>query len=115
MTPAADNNSIPVIDITNIPLLMPSKLNNIMVRICVITEKGCDRKAGEFTVYITHLLNGWIGEDDHELIRECVWEDIEVCPEEGGTEFVLEETGEREDVFWHKYYKIRARIKESIQ
>lgn len=32
--------------------------------------------------------------------------DFSTLPAEGVVEVILEETGEREDVFWHKYYKI---------
>ena len=84
------------------------------VKCAIITESGCDPKQGEYTLLITGFLGmldiseNMGGVDDISLIQECIINefDLDTLPEEGTTEIILEETGEREDVFWHKYYKI---------
>ena len=80
----------------------------------LITELGCDAIQGEYTLLLVGFL-GTIdmtdtetGTDDICLIRDCIENELDFSklPEEGVTELILEETGEWEDVFWHKYYKI---------
>lgn len=75
----------------------------------VVTESGCDAKAGEFTVFISRILLGDVGADDWELVRSCVWEAVDEIelPEEGVTGLVLQETGEVDGwPHWHKFYEI---------
>ncbi|WDG45679.1 hypothetical protein [Pseudomonas chlororaphis] len=76
--------------------------------ITIETECGCDIEEGEYTVRITHLLGNWLGEDDFSLIEEAVAEVIADLnlPEEGHTTFIAFESGERQDVFWTKWFEI---------
>lgn len=84
-----------------------------VVQVLVHTESGCSVKEGEYTT----LLGGFLGAlsldvpggmDDPTLILDCIKEHIDeyVLPEEGCSEFILIESGEWQDVFWHKYYEI---------
>jgi len=63
---------------------------------------------GEYDLSINKILNGWIDEDDFQLVKECIENDIEekYLVNEIIIDITLIETGEWEDVFWHKYYKI---------
>lgn len=76
--------------------------------ITIETECGCDIAEGEYTVRVTHLLGNWLGEDDFGLIKEAVAEVIAdlTLPEEGHTTFIAYESGERQDVFWTKWFEI---------
>ncbi|AZD86533.1 hypothetical protein C4K14_3709 [Pseudomonas chlororaphis subsp. aureofaciens] len=76
--------------------------------ITIETECGCDIEEGEYTVRVTHLLGNWLGEDDFSLIEEAVAEVIADLnlPEEGHTTFIAFESGERQDVFWTKWFEI---------
>jgi hypothetical protein len=77
--------------------------------VTIWTESGCSFKDGEFTVKISNIIEGEVGHDDHQLVRECVWEEYENSdfPQLDAAYYVeLVETGEWEDVFWHKYYQI---------
>ncbi|WP_458736955.1 hypothetical protein [Pseudomonas chlororaphis] len=76
--------------------------------ITIETECGCDIEEGEYTVRVTHLLGNWLGEDDFNLIEEAVAEVITDLnlPEEGHTTFIAFESGERQDVFWTKWFEI---------
>jgi hypothetical protein len=80
--------------------------------IAIQTELGCQISEGEYSVFIVKILSGLIAEDDFTLVQECVAEQIGELdlPAEGWTEFEINETGEREDVFWHKYYKLGKRL-----
>lgn len=76
--------------------------------ITIETECGCDIAEGEYTVRVTHLLGNWLGDDDFSLIEEAVAEVISELklPEEGHTTFIAYESGERQDVFWTKWFEI---------
>ncbi|UST60752.1 hypothetical protein [Pseudomonas moraviensis] len=76
--------------------------------ITIETECGCDITEGEYTVRVTHLLGNWLGDDDFSLIEEAVAEVIGELklPEEGHTTFIAYESGERQDVFWTKWFEI---------
>jgi hypothetical protein len=83
------------------------------VSIGLYTEDGCDPKEGEYSLSIFSFLgsldissNG--GVDDISLIRDCIETDLDFdkLPNEGMSEIILKESGEWEDVFWHKYYII---------
>ena len=78
-------------------------------------ESGCNPKAGEYSLNICGFfgaldINAFGGVDDITLIKDCVensmdeWE----LPEEGDLEIILNESGEWEDVFWHKYYEVES-------
>jgi hypothetical protein len=76
------------------------------VRAIVFTEKDCDPKDGEYSVFIQQII-GLFGEDDYGLVKEAINEcldDLDLFPE-GWCEVTLIETGEQQDVFWHKYYQ----------
>ena len=78
-------------------------------KVNIITELDCDIDEGEYSIHIVDIIEGWVSEDDFNLIKECIEENIETIklPKEGLTEIILKETGEREDVFWLKYYEIK--------
>ena len=85
------------------------------VYVTLNTETGCDPQMGEYTLFITASLGGLDisspgGVDDVSLIRECVENDIDFTklPEDGFAEIILKESGEREDMFWHKYYVVES-------
>ncbi|MBK5416369.1 hypothetical protein [Pseudomonas sp. TH31] len=77
-------------------------------KITIETECGCDIEEGEYTVRVTHLLGNWLGADDFGLIGDAVAEVIADLglPEEGHTTFIAYESGERQDVFWTKWFEI---------
>lgn len=76
--------------------------------ITIETECGCDIEEGEYTVRVTHLLGNWMGSDDFGLIGDAIAEVVADLglPEEGHTTFIAYESGERQDVFWTKWYEI---------
>lgn len=83
------------------------------IEITIVTETGCNARDGEFSLYLSGFigcldLNSYGGVDDISLIKDCIENNIdwEALPEEGMTEIILRESGEWEDVFWHKYYEI---------
>ncbi len=82
--------------------------NKNIYRIMIITESGCDFNESEFTLEIVEIVQGTVGENDHRLAYECVREDLEATdfPQDGGYDLTIEESGEWEDVHWHKYYKV---------
>ena len=93
-----------------------------IVSVLIQTESGCDPSEGEYSTYITSFV-GMLditqvgGLDDTTLIKECIDNaimdnDIELC-EEGFKEVRLIESGEWEDVFWHKYYAIMPEVDNS--
>ena len=84
-----------------------------IVEVMVGTESGCSIEEGEYSVHISSVFGSLDisspgGADDASLIKDCIDNNIELLklPEEGYTRVVLVESGEREDVFWHKYYEI---------
>jgi len=80
--------------------------------VSITTEPGCCFDEGEFLLAIYSIEEGWIGEEDFDLVDECVVENLSSgdLPEEGSTCFKLTETGEWEDVRWLKYYEITERL-----
>lgn len=88
-----------------------------LLTIEVHTEAGCEINKGEYGVFITQIV-GNVSLDDIflDLIREAVVEAIygdnpEIrLPEEGCTEMRLEETGEWEDVFFNRYFRITSHV-----
>ena len=83
------------------------------VQVFIHIEHGCDPHEGEYSLvlgsFIGNLdLSSTGGADDISLIKDCVEENLESInlPAEGTAEVVLRESGEWEDVFWHKYYEI---------
>jgi len=83
------------------------------VQVCIGVEGGCDPCEGEYTLNICSFigsldLHSVGGVDDISLIKDCIENDFHfaLLPNEGCAMVTLEESGEWEDVFWHKYYKI---------
>ncbi len=83
------------------------------VSVHVTTEADCNFNDGEYTAEIVSFIGGLDitslgGVDDISLIQEAIGEiEPELLPKEGVTEVILEETGEWEDVFWHKFYAVK--------
>lgn len=75
-------------------------------QILITTESGCKVDEGEYSVSLVDMFDSWLDEDDMSLILECVENEIAdlVLPEEGQTPYIVYESGERDDVFWNKYY-----------
>lgn len=90
-----------------------------IVNVVIQTESGCDPLEGEYTACITSFVGTLDitadgGVDDATLIKEAVDEaimnnEIELC-EEGFKEVRFIESGEWEDVFWHKYYVLMPEV-----
>ena len=83
------------------------------VQVFIITESGCDIEEGEYTLNLGSVIGGLDinaigGVDDISLIKDCIENNISsfLLPEEGTSEIILKESGEWEDVFWHKYYVV---------
>jgi hypothetical protein len=82
------------------------------LQVIVVTELGCKFDEGEYLLYITEIMESMIGQHDYGLIKECIENNVEEfqLSDEGATGFILQETGEWEDVHWHKYYEIAERL-----
>ena len=90
-----------------------------IVDVLIQTQEGCNYLDGEYTASIISFvgsldLTAVGGNDDATLIKECIYNavmlnDIELC-EEGFKEVRVIESGEWEDVFWHKYYVIMPEV-----
>ena len=83
------------------------------MQVAINTESGCNPMEGEYSLCLTGfigalVLNAVGGVDDISLICEAIDEHVDwsELPKEGCTEITLRESGEWEDVFWHKYYVI---------
>ena len=93
-----------------------------IVDVIIQTESGCDPLEGEYSISIVNFVGALDitavgGNDDATLVKEAVdnaimGNDIELC-EEGFEEVRLIESGEWEDVFWHKYYVIMPEVDNS--
>lgn len=85
------------------------------VQVVVRTESGCSVADGEYTMHIASFIGALDiyspgGTDDVSLIASCIEDHIAKwdLPEEGGATVLLRESGEQEDVFWHKYYVVES-------
>ncbi len=83
------------------------------VSVYIETERGCNPQEGDYSLHITSVIGSLDigaagGVDDVSLIKDCVENNLDGfdLPEEGCAEIVLRESGEWEDVFWHKYYEV---------
>lgn len=74
----------------------------------VYIETGRDPLEGDFSAHIAEIINRWVSRDDVDLIYEAIWSDAKLLnlPVDGDTELTVYESGEREDVFWNKFYRI---------
>lgn len=91
--------------------MQPEEKNKVLV--VITTESGCNPEEGEYQLHLISQknpldLNCYGGVDDASLIVDCIENAISELelPEEGETEVNLIESGEWEDVFWHKYYEV---------
>lgn len=94
-------------------------INYVGVSVCI--EADCDVKEGEYSVSINGLIGGLDisapgGIDDVSLIKECVDNYILGSNYSGDIviDLVLKESGEWEDVFWHKYYVVERETKTEL-
>lgn len=83
------------------------------VEVLLWLDAGCSKEEGEYSTHLKSfsepLEMGYMhGQDDISLIMECIENDIDDIdlPYETLVCVTLTESGEREDVFWHKYYVI---------
>ena len=83
------------------------------VEVCIYTELGCKPSDGEYSMAINSLVGSLDissagGVDDVSLIKDCIENNLDEIklPVEGCTQVILKESGEWEDVFWHKYYEV---------
>lgn len=81
------------------------------VHVIVYVENGCDVNEGEYSINLVGLLgsldlNSYGGVDDISLIKEAIDNFMLEGQYRGDVaiDIVLKESGEWEDVFWHKYY-----------
>ena len=88
-----------------------------IVTMTVFLEEGCSFDLGEYSLEMTGLigslsLSNKFGSGDMDLIKERVEEDLLEHGLEPGRPLLitLEESGEWEDVHWHKYYKVTRRV-----
>lgn len=84
------------------------------VQLFIEIEEDCDPKKGEYDLFLNKSktmlnLSAPGGVDDISLIKEAIENHIDFknLPPEGTVEVILEESGEWEDVFWHKYYIVK--------
>lgn len=84
--------------------------------VCVViyTEEGCSPEEGEYGLSLCSFIGALDlsapgGTDDIQLVKDAVENEIDfkLLPIEGETEVILRESGEWEDVFWHKYYEVK--------
>jgi len=94
-------------------------INHVGISVCI--EAGCDVQEGEYSIVIAGLIGGLDisapgGVDDVSLIKECVDEYILGGNYSGDLviDLILKESGEWEDVFWHKYYVVEHEIKHEL-
>ena len=83
------------------------------VQALIQTENDCDPSIGEYSLSITGFvgsldLSSIGGVDDISLIKDAIENHVDFVslPPEGWTEVLLKESGEWDDVFWHKYYEV---------
>jgi hypothetical protein len=84
--------------------------NKNIIKAVVYLENGCEFSEGEFDIFISEIVQGYIGEDDWQLIRECVWNTLDISEFDSQKEFAylftFIETGEHVDFGWMRYYEI---------
>lgn len=88
------------------------------VQVFVECEDDCTIERGEFSLKISQFIgelsiNDGNGSDDASLIKECcndfLCQNKDYYQKENSFSaiLILEESGEWEDVFWHKYYIVK--------
>ena len=88
------------------------------VNLTIRCDPGCKMKHGEYSIEINAFigvldLSSYGGVDDISLIKEEIEEfmsKVEFPEDSFVCSVVLRESGEWEDVFWHKYYKVERYI-----
>ena len=86
------------------------------VNVVIAVEEGCNPAEGEYGIAITGFigmldLTCTSGTDDVTLVKECIENEELDFPKNGELHLILKESGEWEDVFWHKYYVIERSCK----
>jgi len=81
------------------------------IRIMMDVESGCDPSKGEYTLFLQGFCGSIKLDDRHsdiELAKDCIANDFpfSALPDECFVDIDLIEDGEREDVFYNKYYRI---------
>jgi len=81
-----------------------------LFEVLITTELDCKVEDGEYGIAITRVINGAVGKGDFQMVAEAIADEINEMklPEEGQTAVTVYESGEREDVFWNKYYRVAA-------
>lgn len=82
-------------------------------QVIMTIESGCNVQDGEYSLKIVGLCGALCidvpgGVDDAHLITECIQDhfDFNEAPAEGCVHFIVRESGEREDMSWHRYFEI---------
>ena len=85
------------------------------IEILLWLDAGCSKEEGEYSINLKSFSEpldiGQIGGvDDVSLAVDCIANNIDEIdlPEETLICVTLEESGEQEDVFWHKYYVVNG-------
>ena len=90
-------------------------MDRVMKKVDVLLwlDKGCSKSEGEYSIHLQSFsepleIGQPGGVDDVSLILNCIANGVDEIelPEETCVCVSLEESGEREDVFWNKYYVI---------
>ena len=83
------------------------KGNGAVIHAQVYLDGGCTIEAGEYSIRFTGF-SCPVEIEDFDLVRKCIADRIEdfgLKPETYAN-VTLREDGEREDVFWNKYYLV---------
>lgn len=86
------------------------------IEVYLNTDSGCDPSIGEYSLHIISATMGidiTSSVDDVQLVKDCIENNLEFSnlPEEGTTSITMTESGEWEDVHWHKYYVINRTMR----
>lgn len=87
-----------------------NKTSKASVIMSIYTEADSDPSSGEYGLTIDKIVSGHIDVmQDIKLLREAVANEVDfkTLPDDGYTIVHLEESGEWEDVFWHKYFIVK--------
>jgi hypothetical protein len=83
------------------------------IEVYIYTELGCKPSDGEYSMAINSFfgsldISSAGGVDDVSLVKDCIENNLDEIklPVEGCTQVILKESGEWEDLFWHKYYEV---------
>lgn len=87
------------------------------VQVTLYAESGCNVDDGEYQLVLHGFMGGLDisaagGVDDISLIKDCIENNLDKLEIDGfcAVDIILRESGEWEDVFWHKYYEIERSV-----